>query len=71
MYPNLLACQHMEGHSFKTRRFFQVIRLCSHRFTFMLMTWKIASIFSTVIARIELRSTFNFKTLKFPERIYI
>ena len=39
-----------EGHSFKTLRFFQVIRLCSHRFTFMLMTWKISSIFSTVTA---------------------
>ena len=32
--------------------FFQVIRLCSHRLTFTLMTWKISSIFSTVIARI-------------------
>ena len=41
-----------EGHSFKTLRFFQVVRLCSHRFTFMLMTWKISSIFSTVTARI-------------------
>ena len=41
-----------EGHSFKTLRFFQVIRLCFHRFTFMLMTWKISSIFSTVTARI-------------------
>ena len=39
-----------EGHSFKTLRFFQVIRLCSHRLTFMLMTWKMSSIFSTVIA---------------------
>ena len=45
-------CPNTEGHSFKTLRFFQVIRLCSHRFTFMLMTWKISSIFSTVIARI-------------------
>ena len=42
-----------EGHSFKILRFFQVIRLCSHRFTFMLMTWKISSIFSTVTARIS------------------
>ena len=41
-----------EGHSFKTLRFFQVIRLCSHHMTFMLMTWKISSIFSTVIAHI-------------------
>ena len=40
----------MEGHSFL--RFFQVIRLCSHRLTFMLMTWKSSSIFSSVIARI-------------------
>ena len=43
-----------EGHSFKTLRFFQVIRLCSHRFTFILMTWKISSSFSTVTARILL-----------------
>ena len=45
--------RYTEGHSFKTLRFFQVIRLCSHRFTFMLMTWKISSIFSTVTARIS------------------
>ena len=43
-----------ECHSFRTLRFFQVIRLCSHRMTFMLMTWKISSIFCTVIARISL-----------------
>ena len=49
---NLSEIHNTEGHSFKTRRFFQVIRLCSHRFTFMLMTWKFSSIFSTVIARI-------------------
>ena len=46
------GCFDTEGHSFKTLRFFLVIRLCSHHMTFMLMTWKISSIFSTVIARI-------------------
>ena len=53
-----------ECHSFKTLRFFQVIRLCSHRMTFMLITWKISSIFSTVIAHITgiLR-----RILEFPE----
>ena len=49
-----------EGHSFKTLGFFQVIRLCSHSFTFMLMTWKISSIFSIVTARIfERNRRFN------------
>ena len=48
----LITQYNTEGHSFKTLRFFQVIRLCSHRFTFMLMTWKISSIFSTVTAHI-------------------
>ena len=51
--------ENTEGHSFKTLRFFQVIRLCSHRFTFMLMTWKFSSIFSTVIARIFRPTSFN------------
>jgi hypothetical protein len=45
-----ISLYNTEGHSFKTLRFFQVIGLCSHRFTFMSMTWKISSIFSTVIA---------------------
>ena len=52
-----------EGNSFKTLWFFQVIRLCSHRFTFMLMTWKISSIFSTVTARIIARCSYLFRIL--------
>ena len=57
-----------EGHSFKTLRFFQVIRLCSHRLTFMLMTWKISSIFSTVISRISDRPLLRSLQLEPEER---
>ena len=46
--------QNLQNNSmaYYSSRFFLVIRLCSHRMTFMLMTLKISSIFSTVIARI-------------------
>ena len=55
-----------ECHSFKTLRFFLVIRLiCSHRMTFMLMTWKISYIFSTVIASITID-----KNIKPSDHIY-
>ena len=46
-----------EGHSFKTLRFFQVIRLCSHRFTFIIYAYydleNFFYFFSTVTARIR------------------
>ena len=48
----------------KTLRLFLVIRLCSHRLTFMLMTWKISSIFSTACDRPNLIITvFRLKRL--------
>ena len=49
LLSNYLLLLRQNSECLKTLRFFQVIRLCSHYMTFMLMTWKISSIFNTGI----------------------